>query len=109
MIFVMKAMLVIYPYSNDDDFIGDGLGGMGCSCKLYKKTIPNCKFLRGWFQTNFFLKINIFQVVMFQNVLIDTKISKEKQIFLFFSMFFGIFVSFQKNLEPLWLSNFIQM
>jgi hypothetical protein len=51
MIFVMKAMLVIYPHSNDDDFIGDGLGGMGCSCKLYKKTIPNYKFIRGWFQT----------------------------------------------------------
>jgi hypothetical protein len=41
------------------------------------------------------LKINILQVVMFQNVLMDPKISKEKQISLFFSMFFGIFVSFQ--------------
>jgi len=35
---------------------------------------------------------------MFQNVFMDPKISKEKQIFLlFFSMSFGIFVSFQKN------------
>jgi hypothetical protein len=34
---------------------------------------------------------------MFQNVLIDFKISKEKKIFLFFSMSFGIFVFFQKN------------
>ncbi len=42
----------------------------------------------------FFFKINILQVVMFQNVLMDIKISKEKQIF-FFSMSFGIFVSFQ--------------
>ncbi len=41
------------------------------------------------------LKINILQVAMFQNVLMDPNISKEKQISLFFSMFFGIFVSFQ--------------
>jgi hypothetical protein len=43
----------------------------------------------------FFFKIHILQVVMFQNVLMDPKVSKEKQIFLFFSMSFGIFVSFQ--------------
>jgi len=43
MVFVMKAMSVICPYFSDDDFIRDGLGGMGYSCKLYKKTIPNCK------------------------------------------------------------------
>jgi len=30
------------------------------------------------------LKINILQIVMFQNVLIDFKISKRKKIFLFF-------------------------
>jgi hypothetical protein len=42
-----------------------------------------------------FLKINILQVVMFQNVIMDPKISKEKQISLFFSMSFEIFVSFQ--------------
>jgi hypothetical protein len=40
------------------------------------------------------LKINILQVVMFQNVLMDIKISKDKQIF-FFSIFLGIFVSIQ--------------
>jgi hypothetical protein len=34
---------------------------------------------------------------MFQNVLMDLKISKDKQISLFFSMSFGIFVSFQKK------------
>ncbi len=32
----------------------------------------------------------------FQNVLMDPEILKEKQIFLFFSMLFGIFASFQK-------------
>jgi hypothetical protein len=36
---------------------------------------------------------------MFQDVIIDFKILKEKQIFLFFSMSFGIFVSFQKKLN----------
>jgi hypothetical protein len=44
-----------------------------------------------------FLKINILQVVMFQNVFMDPKILKEKQIILFFSMSFGIFVSFQNK------------
>jgi hypothetical protein len=33
--------------SNDDDFIGAGLGGMGYSRKSYEKTIPNCKFIIG--------------------------------------------------------------
>jgi hypothetical protein len=36
---------------------------------------------------------------MFQDVKMDFKILKEKQIFLFFSMSFGIFVSFQKILN----------
>ncbi len=35
---------------------------------------------------------------MFQNVLMNPKISKEKQISLFFSMSFGIFVFFQKQI-----------
>ncbi len=39
-----------------------------------------------------FFKTKHLQVVIFQNVLMDPKISKEKQIFLFFSMSFGIFV-----------------
>jgi len=39
----------------------------------------------------------------------DLKISKEKQIFLFFSMFFGIFVSFKKKIESLCLFNFMHM
>jgi len=33
--------------SNDDDFIEASLGGMGYSCRLYKKTIANCKFIKG--------------------------------------------------------------
>ncbi len=37
--------------SSDNDFIGVGLGGMGHSCRSYKKTIPNFKFIRGRFQT----------------------------------------------------------
>jgi hypothetical protein len=67
--------------SSDNDFIEASLGGMGYSCRLYKKSIPNCKFIRGRFQNHNFLKINILQVVMFQIILINYKISKEKQIF----------------------------
>jgi len=37
----------VHANSNDGDFIGDGLGGMGYSCRSYEKTIPNCKFIRG--------------------------------------------------------------
>jgi hypothetical protein len=33
--------------SHDDDFFGVSLGGMGYSHRLYKKTIPNCKFIKG--------------------------------------------------------------
>jgi hypothetical protein len=36
---------------------------------------------------------------MFQNVFMDPKITKEKQIFFFLPMSFGIFVSFQKKLN----------
>jgi hypothetical protein len=36
--------------SDEHDFIRDGLGGMGYNHMLYKKTIPNYKFIRGWFQ-----------------------------------------------------------
>ncbi len=82
---------------NDDDFIGADLGGMGYSHRLLKKTIPNCKFIKGLFQINFKKKKNILQVVMFQNVLMDPMILQEKQFFLFFSMSFEIFVSFQKK------------
>jgi hypothetical protein len=42
-------------YSDDNDFIRAGLGGMGYNhSRLYKKTIPSCKFIRGQFQTKFF-------------------------------------------------------
>jgi hypothetical protein len=44
---------------------------------------------------------------MFQNVFMDPKISKRKQISLLFSISFGIFMSFQKNKNKLCLSNFI--
>jgi len=47
---------------------------------------------------------------MFQNVLTDPKILKEKQISLIFSMSFEIFVSFQKiKIESLCYFNFIHM
>ncbi len=46
----------VHANSNDDDFIGDGLGGMGYSCRSYEMTIPNCKFIRGWFQIRIFKK-----------------------------------------------------
>jgi hypothetical protein len=77
--------------SNDDDFIEAGLGGMGYSCRLYKKTIPNLLEVDSKL---FFKKMSILQVAMFQNVLMDLKILKENQISLFFSMSFGIFCPF---------------
>ncbi len=40
--------------SNDDDFIGVGLGGMGYSHRSYKKIILNCKFITSRFQTKIF-------------------------------------------------------
>jgi hypothetical protein len=84
--------------------IGAGLGGMGYSRRSYKNIISNCKFIRSQFQIGIFEKINVLQVVMFQNVLIDPKILKEKQISLFFPCLLeflypfkkiGIIVSFQ--------------
>jgi hypothetical protein len=48
------------PYSSDDDFIEAGLDGMVYSRRLYKKTIPNCKFIRGQFQIEFFKKFKHF-------------------------------------------------
>jgi hypothetical protein len=64
--------------------------------------------MKGQFQIGIFKNKHL-QVVMFQNVLVDLKISKKKQISLFFSMSFGIFVSFQKKIESLCFSNFINM
>jgi hypothetical protein len=48
---------------------------------------------------------------MFQNVLMDPKILKEKQIFLYFSMSFGIFVSFQfhTNVNVLFHLNMLRL
>jgi len=84
-------------YFTDHDFIGVGLGGMGYSCRLYKKIISNCKFIRGWLQTGIFKKKNILLVVMFQNVLMDFKILK---IFFFKNVFwnFCVILMFKKNL-----------
>jgi hypothetical protein len=33
--------------SNDNDFIGPSLGGMGYNRRSHKKTIPKCKFIKG--------------------------------------------------------------
>ncbi len=48
-------MLVRINYS-DDDFVRVGLGGVGYSRRLYKKTGPDCKFIRGRFQIGIFKK-----------------------------------------------------
>jgi hypothetical protein len=69
---------------------------MGYSCRLYIKTIPNLLEVDSKL---FFKKMSILQVAMFQNVLMDLKILREKKISLFFSMSFEIFVSFQKKLN----------
>jgi hypothetical protein len=44
-----KGMSIRINYS-DNDFIIDELGGMGYSHRVYKKTVPSCKFIRGQFQ-----------------------------------------------------------
>jgi hypothetical protein len=61
---------------------------MGYSCKcVWNQPLINLQF------GIVFSQINILQVVMFQNLLVDPKISKGKQISLFFSMSSGVFVS----------------
>jgi hypothetical protein len=57
---------------SDDDFIGSGLGLMGYS----RRQFQNANLLEVDSRLEFF-KINILRIVMFQNVLIDFKISKE--------------------------------
>jgi len=42
--------------SSHDDFIEASLGGMGYNHRSYKKTISNCEFIRGQFQTRIFNK-----------------------------------------------------
>jgi hypothetical protein len=42
--------------SNDDDFIGASIGGLGYNHRSYKKTIPKWKFIKGQFQTGIFKK-----------------------------------------------------
>jgi hypothetical protein len=44
-----------------------------------------------------FKKKNILQVIMFQDVIMDFKISKEKKISLFFSMSFGSLCPLKNN------------
>jgi hypothetical protein len=63
-----------------------------------KKQFQTTNLIEVNFKVEFF-KINILSGVMFQNVLMDPKMSNEKQISLFLSMSFGIFVSFQKKLN----------
>jgi hypothetical protein len=43
----------LFKNFSDDDFIGVGLARMGYSCRLYKKTIPNCKFIKVDFKLEF--------------------------------------------------------
>jgi hypothetical protein len=50
----MQGLSIRSKYSNDDDFIKASLGGMGYSHRSHKETIPNCKFIKGQFQTEFF-------------------------------------------------------
>jgi hypothetical protein len=90
----------------DDDFSGLGLGGMGYSHRSYKKIISN--LLEIDFKLEF-LKINISHVVMFQNVLMDSKILEEKQIFFFSQCLLEFFGRFKPKFEYLCLSNFIHM
>jgi len=73
-------------YFNHDDFIWVGLGGMGYSCRLYKKTISNCKFIRSWFQTGIFKKKKHFTSSNFSNFYMDSKILKISN----FSKFFNV-------------------
>jgi hypothetical protein len=84
------------------------LGGVGYNRRLYKKKIANANLLEVDSKLKF-LKNKHFTSYNVSNVVMDPKISKEKQISLFFSMSFGIFVSFQKKLESLCFSNFIHM
>jgi hypothetical protein len=78
---------------------------VGCT----KRQFQIVNLLEVDFKLNLKKKKNSLQVVMFQNVFMDPKILKEKQITLFLSMSFGIFVSFGKKFESLCLSNFIQI
>jgi hypothetical protein len=54
-----------------------GLGGMGYSRRSCKRQFQTANLLEVDSKPEF-LKINILQVIMFQNVLMDPKISKEK-------------------------------
>jgi hypothetical protein len=54
--FLKKRSFHFKVYFNDDDFIRVGLDEMGYSHKVVKKTIPNCKFIKGRFQIGIFLK-----------------------------------------------------
>ncbi len=48
-LFNIRLIIVgsLVNYFTNNDFIGVGLGGMGYSCRSYKKTILNCKFIKG--------------------------------------------------------------
>ncbi len=95
----MTMWLYIFTLnSNDNEIIKVDLDGMGYSHRLYKKTIPNNKFIKGQFQSGIFFKKNL-QFVIFQNVLMDPKISKKKQFLIWtqesrFKIFWNI------NIKP---------
>jgi len=84
---------------------------MGYSCKSYEKDNSKLQIYYRLISSRIFFLKNILQVVMFQNVLMDPKILKEKQIFLYFSMSFGIFVSFQfhTNVNVLFHLNMLRL
>jgi len=78
---------------------------LGYSCRSYKRRqFQIANLLEVDFKSKRKKLINILQVVMFQNVFVDPKISKNKQIsffFLFLKISFEIFVSFPKKNKKL--------
>jgi hypothetical protein len=58
----LKTVAAPLTNSSDDDFIGPSLGEITYSLRSYKKTIPNCEFIKGRFQTNLFLKKTFYKL-----------------------------------------------
>ncbi len=90
--------------SNDDDFIEAGLGGMGYSCRSYKKIVPTTNLLEvdskpKSFKNKHFTSCNV------SNVFMDLEILEKKQFLkinlvsleslCIFQKKIGIFMSFQ--------------
>jgi hypothetical protein len=70
--------------SSDNDFIEASLDGMSYCHNCTKRQFQTSNLLKVDSKLELFIYIYILQVVMFQNVLMDPKILKEKQISLFF-------------------------